>query len=88
MGTVIEATDPDADDTISYELSGGKDYFRVVTTEDGGQIKVKKKGLDYESDDNVFKLVLTASDNYGSAVALNITVTLTDVNEPPMATPG
>lgn len=87
VGTPLEATDPDADDTISYELSGGKDYFRVVTTNDGGQIKVKKKGLDYESDDNVFKLVLTASDNYGSSAALNITVTLTDVNEPPMATP-
>lgn len=87
VGTVLEATDPDPDDTISYELSGDKGYFRVVTTADGGQIKVKKKGLDYESDDNVFKLVLTASDNYGSSVAVNITVTLTDVNEPPMATP-
>lgn len=87
VGTVLEATDPDADDTISYELSGGKGYFRVVTTADGGQIKVKKKGLDYESDDNVFKLVLTASDNYGSSAAVNVTVTLTDVNEPPMATP-
>ncbi|MYC24514.1 MAG: cadherin repeat domain-containing protein [Gammaproteobacteria bacterium] len=86
VGTPHEATDPDGD-TISYELSGGKDYFRVVSTDDGGQIKVKKKGLDYESDDNVFKLVLTASDSYGSAVALNITITLTDVNEPPMATP-
>lgn len=85
VGTPLEATDPDGDD-ISYDLSGGKDYFRVVTTADGGQIKVKKKGLDYESDDNVFKLVLTASDSYGSAVALNITITLTDVNEPPMAT--
>lgn len=87
VGTAFEATDPDADDTISYDLSGGKDYFRVVTTDDGGQIKVKKKGLDYESDDNVFKLVLTASDNYGSSAALNVTVTLTDVNEPPTATP-
>ena len=85
VGTAHEATDPDGDD-ISYDLSGGKGYFRVVTTADGGQIKVKKKGLDYESDDNVFKLVLTASDSYGSAVALNITITLTDVNEPPMAT--
>ena len=86
VGTALEATDPDADDTITYELSGGKDYFRVVTTDDGGQIKVKKKGLNYESDDNVFKLVLTASDNYGSSAAVNVTVTLTDVNEPPMAT--
>ncbi len=85
VGTPHEATDPDGDD-ISYDLSGGKGYFRVVTTADGGQVKVKKKGLDYESDDKVFKLVLTASDSYGSAVALNITITLTDVNEPPMAT--
>ena len=87
VGTAIEATDPDEEDTVSYELSGDRGYFRVVTTDDGGQIKVKKKGLDYESDDNVFNMVLTASDNYGSAVALNVTVTLTDVNEPPMATP-
>ena len=87
VGTPIEATDPDADDTISYELSGGRDYFHVVTTDDGGQIKVKKKGLDYESSHNVFKLVLTATDDYGSAVALTITVTLTDENEPPTATP-
>ena len=86
VGSPHEATDPDGD-TITYDLSGGKDYFRVATTADGGQIKVKKKGLDYESDDNVFKLVLTASDSYGSAVALNITITLTDVNEPPQATP-
>lgn len=86
VGTPIQATDPDGD-AISYELSGGKDYFRVVTTSSGAQIKVKKKGLDYESDDNVFKLALTASDSYGSAVAINITVTLTDVNEPPKATP-
>lgn len=87
VGTPVEATDPDDGDIISYELSGDQGYFRVVKTDDGAQIKVKKKGLDYESDNNVFRLVLTASDNYGSAVALRITVTLTDVNEPPMATP-
>ncbi|MXZ56786.1 MAG: hypothetical protein F4Z14_11560 [Gammaproteobacteria bacterium] len=86
VGTPIATTDPDGDG-ISYELSGGLGYFRVDKIATGAQIKVKKKGLDYESDNNVFKLALTASDDYGAAVALTVTVTLTNVNEPPKATP-
>ena len=86
VGTTIEATDSDAGDIISYDLTGST-YFKVVETDDGAQIQVAKKGLDYEGDQNSFSLVLTASDNYGGVAALSVEVNLTDVNEPPRRTP-
>ncbi len=85
IGTPIEATDPDVGDDITYELSGSS-MFGITTTNNGAQLVLRKAGLDYEQGNQPYDLVLTASDGYGGAATLRITVSVTDVNEPPVAT--
>ncbi|MCY4143227.1 MAG: Ig-like domain-containing protein [Gammaproteobacteria bacterium] len=85
IGTPIEATDPDVGDDITYELSGSQ-MFGIDTTTNGAQLVLRKAGLDYEQGNASYDLVLTANDGYGGAATLRITVAVTDVNEPPVAT--
>ena len=85
VGSAITAEDPDAGDTITYELSGS-DMFSLTTTSRSAQIVLARAGLDYERGTRSYTLALTASDGYGGAATLEVIVRVTDVNEPPVAT--
>ncbi|MXW53726.1 MAG: hypothetical protein F4Z66_07040 [Gammaproteobacteria bacterium] len=85
IGSRIEADDPDVGDTITYELSGSS-MFSLTTSGDTAQIVLAKSGLDYEGGIRSYDLIVTASDGYGGAATLDVTINVTDVNEPPIAT--
>ena len=85
VGSAITAEDPDAGDTITYELSGS-DMFSLTTTSRSAQIVLARAGLDYERGTRNYNLALTASDGYGGAATLDVVIKVTDVNEPPVAT--
>ncbi|MCY3883517.1 MAG: fibronectin type III domain-containing protein, partial [Gammaproteobacteria bacterium] len=85
IGSRIEADDPDVGDTITYELSGSS-MFALTTSGETAQIVLAKSGLDYEGGNTSYDLIVTASDGYGGAATLDVTINVTDVNEPPVAT--
>lgn len=85
VGSTMEALDDDVGDEISYELSGPS-MFGLTTSGTLTQIKLLRSGLDFESGTTSYDLVVTATDGYGGAGTLNVTVNVTDVNEPPVAT--
>lgn len=84
VGGPLDAEDPDVGDVVMYDVSGS-DLFGIETTQSGAQLKLLKAGLDYESGRRSYNLVVTASDGYGGSAALRVTVRVTDVNEPPVA---
>ena len=79
IGDPVEATDADADDTLTYTL-GGTDMASFDIGETTGQL-MTKTALDYEDPmdadtDNAYEVTVTASDGTGEAmVAVTITVT-------------
>ena len=83
VGAAVTATDADAGDTLSYTL-GGDDMasFGIVAT--SGQIQtISGVSYDHEAKDS-YTVTVTASDGTDSAVA-TVTISLTDVDEPPDA---
>ena len=83
VGAAVTATDADADDTLAYTL-GGDDMasFGIVAT--SGQIRtISGVSYDHEAKDS-YTVTVTASDGTDSAVA-TVTISLTDVDEPPDA---
>ena len=84
VGDPVTATDPDPDDVLTYELSGS-DLFTIDGN--GGQIRVKTKGaLDY--DDRAKRshtVTVKASDSSTESDTVQVTIEVTDVNEPPDA---
>ncbi len=80
LGNVITATDPDAEDTITYSL-GGTDAasFDIVST--SGQLKTKA-ALVYETK-NSYTVTVIATDTGDATDTIAVTITVTDVNEAP-----
>ena len=85
VGTVT-ATDPDADDTVTYALTAGNtgDVFAL----DGSTGAITVAGeLDYETTET-YTLTVEASDDDGATATATVTVTVTDVAEDPPEAPG
>ena len=95
VGDPILATDPESA-TLAYSLSGAdSDLFAIAPL--SGQISVgAETELDYESPsdfdgDNIYRLVVQVTDNPDSGgnvddsvdAEIGVTITVTDVNEPP-----
>ena len=83
VGAAVTATDADAADTLAYTL-GGDDMasFGIVAT--SGQIQtISGVSYDHEAKDS-YTVTVTASDGTDSAVA-TVTISVTDVDEPPDA---
>ena len=83
IGDAVTATDADAGDTLAYTL-GGTDMasFDIVGTT--GQIRtISGVSYDHEAKDS-YTVTVTASDGTDSAVA-DVTISITDVDEPPVA---
>ena len=85
VGSPFTATDADAGDTITWSVGGADgDQFSISA----GQLSVKSAtGLDYTGlnyeDGATRSITVTASDGNGGTDSEAVTVTVTDVREPP-----
>ena len=81
IGTPVSATDPDAGDTtLTYTLSGADAAsFGIVAT--SGQLQTKD-ALDHETKDS-YSVTVTAKDGNGGTVDQDVTITVTNENDPP-----
>ena len=80
----VKATDAD-NDVLEYTLEGtDKDSFQIVST--SGQIQTKSgETYDHETKDS-YSVTVKADDREGSTDTIAVTITVTDVNEPPVVT--
>ena len=91
VGTPVSATDPDAGDTLTYEL-GGADASSFDIIPRSGQLKTKA-ALDYEAKKE-HRVTVSARDSKDAADSddtttddtITVTVFVTDVDEPPVVT--
>ena len=86
-GGVVTATDPNTGDTVSYRLGGtNASSFDIGLTT--GQITVGTgTDLDYETKTS-YMVTVIATDSYGMSSSIDVTITVTDVNEGPEITLG
>ena len=88
IGSPLSASDADADDSVSYTITGGNtdDKFNIDST--SGQITYVGSGEDFESSMTSYTLIVTvtggAGDRAQSATA-TVTVSITDVDDTPLA---
>ncbi|MBF0214077.1 MAG: cadherin domain-containing protein, partial [Magnetococcales bacterium] len=92
-GTAYAATasDPDANDTQSWSLSGS-DADRLTIDPASGAVSFRQ-APDYESPadsggDRVYEFVVTVTDSGGLTASRNVAITVTDVNEAPSVNSG
>ena len=83
IGDAVEANDSDTGNTLTYTLEGtDKDSFEIVST--SGQIKTKSgETYDHEDDDSYSVTVKADDGNSGGTDTIDVTITVTDVNEKP-----
>ena len=80
IGSVVTATDANPGDTLSYTL-GGVDANSFTIIETSGQLQTSA-ALNYE-DKNTYTVTATVSDNKGGTDSIDVTINVTDVNDPP-----
>ena len=83
VGERVTASDPDPGNTVGYELEPASHLFTI----DGasGQIRVKEAAsLDHETAPS-HTVTVKASDSSNAFDTVEVTITVTDVNEPPDA---
>ena len=79
MGLPLTATDPD-DDTLTYTLSGA-DYGSFDLNAATGQLTTRE-GVSYDYETQAaYAVTVTAEDPEGAIASINVTVSLTDVEE-------
>ena len=85
IGAAVVATDPDADDTLTYSLGGTDvDSFSIVNT--NGQLRTNV-ALDHETKAS-YSVTVTATDSDNLSDTTTVTITVTNVNEAPNFTEG
>ena len=85
IGAAVVATDPDADDTLTYTLGGTDvDSFSIVNT--SGQLRTNV-ALDHETKAS-YSVTVTATDGDNLSDTSTVTINVTDVNEAPSFTEG
>ena len=77
IGALVEATDADADDTLTYTL-GGADAASFAIDSSTGQLKTRA-ALDFEAEAS-YTVEVTATDNAGDNDTITVTISVTDVN--------
>ena len=82
IGAPVTAADPDTGDTQTYTLEGADaDSFDIDSA--SGQIQTKP-GVTYDHETkSSYSVTVKADDNKGGTAAIDVTITVTDVNEPP-----
>ena len=95
VGDAVMATDDNAADLLTYNL-GGPDAALFTVTDDtagtpivrGGLLSLKTGvKLNYE-DKNTYMVKVTAADPDGEKASVDVTIKVTDVDEPPKITVG
>ena len=86
IGDPVAADDTDTSDSLTYTLEGtDKDSFHIVPGT--GQIQTKSgMTYDYEGTKSSYSVTVKADDNNGGTATKQVTITVTDVNEPPVVT--
>ena len=80
IGDPVTAADSDANDTLTYSLDAASaKVFTIV--DDTGQLQTKA-ALNYEVK-NSYTVTVTATDSSGATANTDVTVNVTDVEEPP-----
>ena len=83
VGDPVTATDTDADDVLTYSLSGADaESFSIGMA--SGQLRTKVL-LDHDTKAS-YTVVVTATDPSGLSGTITVTITVTDQNEPPVIT--
>ena len=78
IGTPVEATDADTNDTLTYTLGGtDADSFGIDST--NGQLRTESAVLNYETETS-YSVTITASDGKKSD-SIDVTINVTDVDE-------
>ena len=82
VGAPVAATDGDGD-TLTYGLEGA-DAASFAIDAASGQLRTKA-GVDYdfEAAKNRYSVTVTAADDYGGTASIDVTVRVTDADEPP-----
>ena len=86
------ATDPEGANTVSWSVGGVDDRFFVI--DERGRFSFSETSPpDYElpgdsGGDNVYNVVIQATDDDRNTAPLDVTITVTDVNEGPEVTSG
>ena len=89
-GGEVLATDPNTGDDLAYTLGGTDASFFEVSSADAteGQITVGAgTKLDYETK-QTYMVAVIATDSFGESASIDVTITVTDVNEGPEITVG
>ena len=81
IGAPVEATDVDANDSLTYGLGGGTDDASFGIDTSNGQLKTKA-ALDHETKDT-YSVTVTARDRGGLTGSITVTISVGDVNEAP-----
>ena len=83
VGAVLTATDDD-NDPLTYTLEGADaSSFDIVTTSGSGQIRTKA-GVTYDHETkSTYSVTVKVDDGNGGTDTIAVTITVTDVNEPP-----
>ena len=81
VGDPVTATDTDADDVLTYSLSGtDAESFTIGMA--SGQLRTKA-ALDHDTKDT-YTVIVTAADPSGLSDTITVTISVTDQNEPPV----
>ena len=82
IGAPVTAADPDTGDTLTYTLEGADlDSFDIDSA--SGQIQTKP-GVNYDHEiKSSYSVTVKADDNNGGTATIDVTITVTDVDEPP-----
>ena len=82
IGAPVTAADPDTSDTPAYTLEGADlDSFDIDSA--SGQIQTKS-GVTYDHESkSSYSVTVKADDNNGGNATIDVTITVTDVDEPP-----
>ena len=76
--TVTEATDEN-DDPLTYDFSEGGEFGDRFAFDPGSRtLTVGSSGLDYETDSNMYEVLIQADDGKGGTADYTVTITLTD----------
>ena len=84
VGAAVTATDADAGDNLTYML-GGADMASFDFVGTTGQIRTKTNvSYDFEAKSS-YTVTVTATDNSNATAVADVTISITDVAEPPSA---
>ena len=87
-GDPLAATDPNADDDLTYTLGGPDASSFAISSVDAteGQITVEAgTKLDFETK-STYMVTVIATDSFGVSASINVTIKVTDENEGPAVT--